>query len=161
VARLGLAFDMDVQAWSTNLTPERCAEIGVRHAGSLDAMLETSDAISIHLVLSERTRGMIGRAQLARMKPGAFLVNTSRGPIVDEAALIETLKSGRISAALDVFDEEPLPAEHPLRSLPNVLATPHLGYVTENCYRVFFEDAIEDILAWLEGRLVRPLNSLA
>jgi len=158
VARLGLAFDMEVQAWSANLSQQRCDEVGVQRATSLDALLASSDAVSIHLVLSERTRGLIGREQLARMKPGAFLVNTARGPIVGEAALIEALRKGALSAALDVFEHEPLPPGHPFRTLPNVLATPHLGYVTENCYRVFFEDALEDIRGWLAGTPVRQLN---
>lgn len=157
VARLGLAFDMEVQAWSTHLTAERCAEVGVQRADSLDALFESSDALSIHLVLSERTRGLVGLSQLARMRPGAFLVNTARGPIVDEQALIEVLQTGAISAALDVFDHEPLPLDHPFRRLPNVLATPHLGYVTESCYRVFFEEALEDIVGWLDGSPPRGL----
>jgi phosphoglycerate dehydrogenase-like enzyme len=161
VARVGLAFEMKVMAWSQNLTAERCAQIGVQQAGSLDELLRASDIVSLHLVLSERTRGMIGARELALMKPGAILINTSRGPLVDEAALIAALREKRIAAGLDVFDREPLPSDHPLRGLDNVVATPHLGYVTEETYRIFYGGVIEDIAAWLAGNPVRILKAPA
>jgi len=158
VARVGLAFDMKVSAWSQNLTPERCAELGVAHAGSLDDLLHTSDIVSIHLVLSDRTRGLIGGRELGLMQPTALLVNTSRGPIVDEAALIAALREKRITGAgIDVFDKEPLPVDHPFRSLDNVIATPHLGYVTEETYRIYYQEAVDDIAAWLAGKPVRVI----
>ncbi len=161
LAKFGLAFGMKVSAWSQNLTPERCAETGVEFAGSLENLLKRSDVISIHLVLSERTRALIGAKQFALMKPGAVLVNTSRGPIVDETALIDTLKNGKLAGVgLDVFDAEPLPNSHPLRGLPNVIGLPHLGYVTEETYRIFYGQAVEDIAAWLEGKSVRVLKSV-
>ena len=155
VARVGLAFDMDVVAWSTNLTPERCAEAGVGFA-TKDELLSTSDVVSIHLVLSERSRGLIGAAELALMKPTAVLVNTSRGPIVDEDALVAAVRAGTIAgAALDVFDREPLPLDHPLRNLPNTVLTPHVGYVTRETYEIFFGDIVDDIRAWRDGAPVR------
>lgn len=158
VARYGLAFDMQVSAWSRSLTAERAAEAGIGHAASLDALLADSDVVSLHLVLNDQTRGLIGARQLGLMKPRAVLVNTSRGPIVDEAALIAALQDGRIAgAALDVYDREPLPADHPLRRLDSLIATPHLGYVTENTYRIFYGQAVEDIAAWLDGAPVRVL----
>lgn len=156
VAVIGNAFGMRVTAWSQNLTDEKCAAAGVEYAGSLDNLLSASDVLTIHLILSKRTRGMLGEAQLRRMKPTALLVNTSRGPIVDEAALIATLRDKCIAGAcLDVFDREPLAADHPLRHLDNVLATPHLGYVTEESYKAFFRDVVADIAAWLEGAPTR------
>jgi len=159
VARVGLAFDMDVVAWSTNLTPERCAEVGVRYVDR-DELFATSDVVSIHLVLGPRSRGLVGRPELAAMKPTAVLVNTSRGPIVDEAALIDALRKGSIAgAALDVFDQEPLPRDHPLRTLPNTVLTPHIGYVTRQTYEIFYRDIVDDIRAWRDGspvRLVTP-----
>ncbi len=159
VARVGLAFDMEVAAWSHNLTREQAAGIGVRLAASKAELLETSDYVSIHLVLSGRTRGLLGRDDLRRMKPTACLVNTSRGPIVDEAALIDALTQGWIAGAgLDVFDVEPVPAASPFRSLPNVLATPHLGYVTEANYRVYYGEAAEDVAAFLDGSPIRVVN---
>ncbi len=158
VARYGRAFDMQVSAWSRSLTDARAAELGIERAATLDALLEAADVVSIHLVLTPQTRGLIGARELALMKPRAVLVNTSRGPIVDEAALLEALQSGRIGgAALDVFDTEPLPAGHPLRQAGNLIATPHLGYVTENTYRIFYGQAVEDIAAWLDGTPVRVL----
>lgn len=158
VARYGLAFGMDVVAWSQNLTPERAAAAGA-HPVSKDVLLETSDVVSIHLVLSERTRALLGAAEFARMKPGAILVNTSRGPIVDEAAMLAALKSGHLGhAALDVYDWEPLPAGHALRALQNVTLSPHLGYVSEDVFRGFYADAIEDIEAWLAGTPIRVMN---
>ena len=126
---------------------------------SKDVLLETSDVVSIHLVLSERTRGLLGAAEFARIKPGAILVNTSRGPIVDEAAMLAALKSGRLGhAALDVYDQEPLPAGHALRALDNVTLSPHLGYVSEDVFRTFYADALEDIEAWLDGAPIRVMN---
>jgi phosphoglycerate dehydrogenase-like enzyme len=158
VARVGLAFDMKVSAWSKNLTPARCAEVGVEHAGSLDELLRSSDIVTIHLVLSDRTRGLLGSRELGLMKPTALLINTSRGPIVDEAALIATLKERRIAGAgLDVFDREPLPPGHAFRTLDNVVATPHLGYVTEETYRICYGEAVENIAAWLAGKPVRVI----
>jgi phosphoglycerate dehydrogenase-like enzyme len=159
VARVGLAFEMKVAAWSKNLTAEKCAAAGVELAGSLDELLRTSDVVSIHVVLSDRTRGLLGARELGLMKPTAYLINTSRGPIVDEAALIAALRERRIAGAgLDVFAREPLPLDHPLRTLDNVVATPHLGYVSEDTYRVFYGEAAEDVLAWLAGKPVRVLN---
>jgi phosphoglycerate dehydrogenase-like enzyme len=158
VARVGLAFDMKVSAWSKNLTSERCAEIGVAHAGSLDELLRTSDIVTVHLVLSDRTRGLLGARELGLMKPTALLINTSRGPIVDEAALIAAMKERRIAGAgLDVFDREPLPPGHAFRTLDNVVATPHLGYVTEETYRICYGEAVENIAAWLAGKPIRVI----
>jgi len=146
-------------AWSPNLTPERCAEVGVGYV-TRDELFATSDVVSIHLVLGPRTRGLVGRAELAAMKPTAVLVNTSRGPIVDEAALIDALRNETIAGAgLDVFDQEPLPPDHPLRTLPNTVLTPHVGYVTRQTYEIFYRDIVEDIRAWRDGapiRLVTP-----
>lgn len=158
VARVGLAFDMDVVAWSQNLTEERAAALGVRLATSKAELLESSDVVSVHLVLSSRTRDLIGREDLRRMRPTAYLVNTSRGPIVDQAALVEALRSGWIAGAgLDVFDEEPVPLDSPLRSLPNVLGTPHLGYVSQSSYRAYYGEAVEDIRAFLDGTPIRVM----
>ena len=159
VARVGLAFGMDVVAWSQNLTRERAEAEGVRLAPSKADLFETSDYVSVHLVLSGRTRGLVGRDDLRRMKPAAYLINTSRGPIVDEAALVEALSQRWIAGAgLDVFDVEPLPASSPFRSLPNVIATPHLGYVTEANYRVYYGEAAEDVAAFLDGAPIRVVN---
>ena len=158
VAAVGKAFEMDVIAWSQNLTGERCAEVGVRQVG-FEELLTTGDVITIHTVLSDRTRGLIGAGELAKMKPTATLVNTSRGPIIEEAALITALKDGTIAGAgLDVYDVEPLPLDHPLRNLENTVITPHLGYVTDDNYRVYFGHAVEDIGAYLDGGPVRVLN---
>jgi phosphoglycerate dehydrogenase-like enzyme len=157
VARIGHAFGMRVIAWSQHLTPQRAAEHGAE-AVSRDELLEQSDVLTIHLKLSERSRGLIGAAELARMKPTALLVNTSRGPIVDEAALVAALRDGTIGgAALDVYDTEPLPAHHPLRSTPNTVLTPHIGYVTAATYEVFYGEALEDIAAWRGGEPLRVL----
>ncbi len=157
-ARYGKAFGMDVVAWSQNLTPEKAEAGGAKYV-SKDELLATSDFVSIHLALSDRTRGLIGAADLARMKKTAILVNTSRGPIVDEAALIAALKSRTIlHAGLDVYDKEPLPAGHPLTKLDNVTLIPHLGYVVEDSYRHFYKGTIEDIEAWLDGRPINLLN---
>jgi phosphoglycerate dehydrogenase-like enzyme len=158
VARIGHAFGMRVSAWSENLTEERAAEVGVRRAASKAELLATSDVVSIHLVLSDRSRGLLGAADLALLRPTAYLVNTSRGPIVDESALVEALRAGRLAGAgLDVFDVEPLPADHPFRTLPNVLALPHLGYVTQAGYEIFYREIVEDIAAYLAGAPVREL----
>jgi phosphoglycerate dehydrogenase-like enzyme len=159
VAAVGKAFGMSVLAWSQHLTAERAAQFGATLVGK-DELLSRSDIVTIHLVLSERTRGLIGARELGLMKPTAYLINTSRGPIVDENALIEALQRGSIAgAALDVFDEEPLPLDHPLRRLENTVITPHLGYVTVETYRIFFEQAVEDILAFLRGQPVRVLTA--
>lgn len=150
IARIGAAFGMDVIAWSQNLTPER-AQVASATPVSKEELFARSDVLSIHLVLSERTRGLVSGAEIAAMKPTAWLVNTSRGPIVDEEALISALRSQSIAgAALDVFDTEPLPAGHALRTLPNVLATPHIGYVAEDLYRTFYGDAAASIEKWLD-----------
>src|SRR5688572_24189400 len=158
VARLGSAFGMEVVAWSQNLTREKAAEAGAASL-SKDELLSTSDVVSLHLVLSDRTRGILGRDDLSRMKAGAILVNVSRGPLVDEAALLEALQGGRLAhAALDVYDREPLPAGHALRKLDNVTLSPHLGYVNEENYRVFHADTVENVAAWMAGRPIRVLN---
>jgi phosphoglycerate dehydrogenase-like enzyme len=160
VARIGQAFGMDVVAWSQNLTDERAAEVGVRRVDR-EELFATADVVTIHLLLSKRTRGLIGRDDLARMKPTAILVNTSRGPIVDEVALVDALWEGRLGGAgLDVFDQEPLPRDHPLRHVPRTVLTPHLGYVTRATYEVFYRDAVEDVAAFLAGTPVRALNQV-
>ncbi|MGO9361133.1 MAG: D-2-hydroxyacid dehydrogenase family protein [Xanthobacteraceae bacterium] len=157
VAAIGKALGMQVKAWSTNLTRETCDAAGVAYA-SKDELFATSDLITIHLVLSERSRGVIGRADLERMKPTSYLVNTARGPLVDEAALLEVLRERRIAGAgLDTFSLEPLPLDHPLRKLDNVVLTPHLGYVTAENYRRFYGDMVADIAAWLAGEPVRRI----
>ncbi|WP_217197456.1 D-2-hydroxyacid dehydrogenase family protein [Streptomyces buecherae] len=159
VARVGLAFGMDVVAWSQNLTPERAAEVGVAHAGTREELLSGSDFVSVHLALGDRTRGLLGAAELALMKPTGYLINTSRAAIVDQEALLAALRAGTIAgAAVDVFDEEPLPADHPLRTAPRLLATPHLGYVTRNNYRRYYGQAVEDIRAYLAGAPIRRLE---
>ena len=158
VARVGRAFEMEVLAWSQNLTAGRAAEVGATLTPK-DELLARSDFVSIHLVLGERTRGLIGARELSLMKRSAYLVNTSRGPIVDEAALIRALEHGTIAGAgLDVFDEEPLPLQHPFRRLSNIAITPHLGYVTEETYRVFYGQALEDVKAYLGGTPLRVLR---
>jgi phosphoglycerate dehydrogenase-like enzyme len=159
VARYGLAFGMEVLAWSRSNTPEKSQALGIGFAPTLDDLLRKADVASLHLVLNAETRGILGTRELGLMKKGALLVNTSRGPLVDEEALVAALRNGRLGGAgLDVFDQEPLPPGHPFRTLPNVVATPHLGYVTEENYRVYFNDAMEDIAAWRAGRPVRALN---
>ncbi len=158
VARIGQAFGMEIVAWSQNLTEARCREVGVALADK-DTLLRTSDVVTIHLLLSERTRGLIRAPDLALLKNGAFLVNTSRGPIVDEAALIDALERRAIAGVgLDVFDIEPLPADHPFRRLDNTVITPHLGYVSVENYRAYFPAMVEDILAWLDGEPIRVLE---
>ena len=151
VARIGLAFGMKVIAWSENLTEEKASAVGASLVDK-QTLFREADIVTVHLVLSRRTRGLIGAPELALMKPTARLVNTSRGPIVDEPALIEALKARRIAgAAVDVFETEPLPADHPFRKLDNVLATPHIGYVTDDLYRTFYGDAAASITKWLEA----------
>ena len=158
VARVGLAFGMEVAAWSQNLTEERAEAVGVRLAASKEDLLERSDVVSLHLVLSERTEGIVGAAELARMHTSAFLINTSRARLVDQNALVEALKSGQIAGAgLDVFETEPLSNDDIFRTLPNVLATPHLGYVTEANYTTYYREAVEDIQAFLAGAPMRTL----
>ena len=151
------ALNMTVLAWSENLTEEKAQAAGAALV-SKEVLLSHSDAISIHMVLSPRSRGLIGASDIARMKPGAILINTSRGPIVDEAALIEAVQSRRIVAALDVYDREPLPADHPLRHAPNTVLTPHLGYGVRETWAVFYGQSIENALAFLDGKPVRVTN---
>ncbi|HVG71522.1 MAG TPA: D-2-hydroxyacid dehydrogenase family protein [Vicinamibacterales bacterium] len=158
VARVGVAFGMRVLAWSENLTPDRARAAGAELVPSKRDLLEQSDVVSIHLVLSARTRGLLAADDLRRMKPTAYLVNTSRAPIVDGDALVRALREGWIAGAgLDVFEEEPPAADDPLRSLPNVLATPHLGYVSRDNYRTYYGEAVEDIAAFLKGTPIRML----
>ncbi len=158
VAAAGKVFGMDVVAWSQNLTAEKAAEAGASYLSKED-LLGTSDIVSLHLVLSDRTRGIIGAKELATMKPTAILVNVSRGPLVDEKAMLGALKSGRIAhAALDVYDREPLPADHPLRKMENVTLSPHLGYVNDENLRGFYGDALENIEAFLAGKPIRVIN---
>ncbi|MFF7946761.1 D-2-hydroxyacid dehydrogenase family protein [Streptomyces griseorubiginosus] len=158
VAQIGLAFGMRVSAWSQNLTQERADEVGVELAPSLQDLLATGDFVSVHLALGDRTRGLLGPAELALLKPTAHLINTSRAAIVDQDALLAALHEGRIAgAAVDVFDTEPLPADHPLRTAPRLLATPHLGYVTQANYATYYGQAVENIQAYLAGSPVRRL----
>jgi len=158
VAGYGRAFGMRVLAWSANLDPGHARELGVEPV-TLDDLLTRSDVVSVHLKLSDRTRGLLGARELDLIGPDGYLVNTSRGPIVDEAALVEALRTGRIAGAgLDVFDVEPLPADHPLRTAPRAVLTPHIGYVALDAYRVFYADAVEDVVAWLAGEPVRVLT---
>ncbi|MES4890259.1 D-2-hydroxyacid dehydrogenase family protein [Streptomyces sp. NPDC096012] len=158
VARVGLAFGMRVSAWSRHLTKERAAEIGVELAASKEELLASSDFVSVHLVLGDRTRGLVGAPELALMKPTAYLINTSRAAIVDQDALLDALHAGRIAGAgVDVFDIEPLPAAHPMRTAPRLLATPHLGYVSQANYTTYYRQAVEDIQAYLAGSPVRRL----
>lgn len=152
------AFGMEVIAWSQNLTEEAAASVGARRVEK-STLFECSDVVSIHLVLSERTRGLVGESELALMKPQAYLINTSRGPIVDETALITALEGERIAGAgLDVYDIEPLPSEHRLRQLPNVTLSPHLGYVTREMLGAFYSDTVESVVAWLDGTPIRIAN---
>jgi len=158
VAQFGQVFGMKVIAWSENLTAERAEQAGVTHV-SKQQLFEQADVLSVHLVLSERSRGLVDAQALGWMKPTALLVNTARGPIVDEAALIKALQKQHIAgAALDVFEQEPLPSMHPFRTLDNVLATPHVGYVSRQNYEQFFSQMIEDIQGWAAGEPVRLLN---
>ncbi|MFI5804665.1 D-2-hydroxyacid dehydrogenase family protein [Streptomyces sp. NPDC051561] len=162
VAAVGLAFGMDVCAWSQNLTKERADEVGVTLAASKQELLATSDFVSVHLALGDRTRGLIGADELALMRPTAYLVNTSRAAIVDQDALLAALRAGTLAgAATDVFDTEPLPADHPMRTAPRLLATPHLGYVSDANYRTYYGHAVEDIRAYLDGTPIRRLGGAA
>jgi len=158
VARVGVAFGMSVIAWSQNLTAERAAQCGAALVGK-DELCARSDILTIHVQLSARTRGLVGARELSLMKPTAYLVNTARGPIVDEGALVRALQNSAIAGAgLDVFDEEPLPADHPFTRLDNTVLMPHAGYVTEEQYRVRYRDTVEDVAAYLRGSPLRVLN---
>ncbi|MGO3022746.1 MAG: D-2-hydroxyacid dehydrogenase family protein [Brevibacterium sp.] len=158
VARVGAAFGMKVVAWSQNLDAERADGLGVRSV-SKDELFSTADVVTIHYKLSDRSRGLVGAAELEAMKPGSILVNTSRAGLIDTDALITVLEAGGIrGAGLDVHDEEPLPVDHRLRSTPRTVLTPHLGYVTEDTYRIFFTQAVEDIAAWIAGESIRVLG---
>ncbi len=157
MARYGQALGMKILAWSQNLTADKAQAAGAQLTEKA-ALLEQSDVVTLHVVLSDRTRGLLGSQDLARMKPGAVLVNSSRGPLVDEAALVSAVKSGRLIAALDVYGQEPLPSDHPLRGLPNTVLTPHLGYCTTEVYRQFYSESVENILAFLDGKPIRLLN---
>ena len=158
VAQIGKLFDMQVIAWSQNLTDDRAAEVGVKRV-SKEELFERSDFVSVHVVLSDRSRGLIGADDLARMKPTAYLINTARGPIVDEDALVDAVQKGAIAGAgLDVFGVEPLPADDPLRTLPNSVITPHVGGFVQENYELWYQGAVEDILAWLDGKPIRVLD---
>ena len=157
VARVGLAFGMKAIAWSQNLTADKAAEQGVERVEK-DELFRRSDILSVHLVLSDRSRGLVGAREIGLMKPTAILVNTSRGPICDTAAVIEALKGGRLAyAGFDVYDQEPLPLNHPLRTAPNVILTPHIGYVTEENYRSSYPQIVENILGYLDGKPIRVI----
>lgn len=156
MAKIAKAFEMDVIAWSQNLTQERADEVGVRLVDK-ETLFAESDVVTIHLILSERSRKIIGAQEISLMKPGAILVNTSRGPLVDEAAMLAALDEGRIRAGLDVYDIEPLPVDHPMRTAPNCVLSPHLGYVTQETYDKFYIDIVENILAWRQGQPLRVL----
>ena len=157
-AKVGLAFGMDVIAWSQNLTDERCTEVGVRRV-TKEELFSTADVITVHMILSERSTGLVGATEFAQMKPSAFLVNTSRGPIVDETALIEALELQRIAGAgIDVYDVEPLPADHALRGFDNAVLTGHTGYVISELYDKVYGQSVENVRAWLDGAPVRLLN---
>jgi phosphoglycerate dehydrogenase-like enzyme len=158
VAAVGNALNMKVIAWSQNLTGQRASECHARRVEK-DELFRQSDVLSIHLILSDRTRGIVGARELNMMKPTAYLVNTSRGPLVDEEALLQVMREKRIAgAAIDVYGMEPLPADHPMRKLDNVLLTPHLGYVSAENLAKMYQDAIEDIAAFLDGKPVRVLK---
>jgi phosphoglycerate dehydrogenase-like enzyme len=161
MARIATAFGMSVIAWQPRNPEKACKAAAVECAASLNDLLQRADIVTIHMVLADSTRGMIGAQELARMKPTAMLVNTARGPLVDEEALVRALKENRIAgAALDVYGAEPLPDNHPFRTLSNVVATPHLGYVTRENYQVFYGGAVEDIQGWLNGAPVRALPEM-
>jgi phosphoglycerate dehydrogenase-like enzyme len=158
VSKLAQAFGMNVIAWSPNLTPERCKEAGVGYA-TKEELFSTADIITVHVVLGPRSRGLVGAEDLARMKPTSYLVNTARGPIVDEMALLKTLQERKIAgAAIDVFSVEPLPVDHPFRRLDNIVLTPHLGYVTAESFRNHYSQMVEGIDAWLKGDILRKLG---
>ena len=157
VSTIAKTFGMNVIAWSPNLTAERCKEVGVTYA-TKEELFSTADIITIHMVLSDRSRGLVGAAELGRMKPTSFLVNSARGPIVDEMALLETLKARKIAgAAVDVFSVEPLPVDHPFRKLDNLVLTPHLGYVTQETFTAHYTQMVEGIDGWFKGEPVRKL----
>jgi D-3-phosphoglycerate dehydrogenase len=157
VAAVGKAFGMKTIAWSQNLTPERAKELNVGYA-TKEELFATADFVTIHYQLSERSRGLITAADIGRMKNSAYLINTARAPIVDQAALLKALQEKKIAGAgLDVFETEPLPSDHPYRKLDNVVLTPHLGYVSEQNYRKYFPDIVENIRAWLDGKPVRVI----
>src|SRR5262249_42407486 len=157
VARVGLAFGMQAIAWSQNLTPEKAAAQGVEYVEK-DELFRRADILSVHLVLSPRSRGIVGRREIGLMKPSAILVNTSRGPIVDTEAVIDALKAGRLAyAGFDVYDKEPLPIDHPLRQAPNVILTPHIGYVTDENYRSSYPQIVENVVAFLDGNPIRVI----
>lgn len=158
MARIGAAFGMEALAWSRNLDPAAAREAGAEPVEKL-ALFERADVVSVHYRLSERSRGLVGAAEIGAMKPSAYLVNTSRGPLVDTDALVAALERGAIAGAgIDVYDTEPLPADHPLRRAPRTVLTPHLGYVTEDTYEIFFSDAVEDVLAYMAGAPVRVIE---
>jgi phosphoglycerate dehydrogenase-like enzyme len=157
VAKVGQALGMKVIAWSTNLTAEAAAAVGATRVEKQELFAQ-ADVVTLHLILSDRSRGIVGAAELAAMKPGAMLVNTSRGPLVDQPALLEALHAGRIRAGIDVYDIEPLPADHPLLKAPNTVLTPHLGYVTEENYRAYFQGAVEAIEAFQAGAPIRVIT---
>jgi phosphoglycerate dehydrogenase-like enzyme len=158
MARYGLALDMNVLAWSPNLTEDKARQGGARLVGKSELM-SASDAISIHMVLSPRSRGIIGAEDIGRMKPGAIVINTSRGPLIDETALVAAAKEGRIVAALDVYDKEPLPENHPLRGLRHTVLTPHLGYGVAETWADFYPRSIEDAVAFLDGKPIRVVSA--
>jgi phosphoglycerate dehydrogenase-like enzyme len=157
MAQYARALGMSVLAWSQNLTDERAAEAGATRVEKGE-LFARADVVSLHVVLSDRTRGIVGAAEIGAMKPGAILVNTSRGPLVQDAPLFEALRAGRIFAALDVYDVEPLPADHPLRTMQNTVLTPHLGYVTRDAMAGFYAQCAENIVAWLDGKPIRVMN---
>lgn len=157
VAQVGRAFGMKVIAWSQNLTAEKAAAAGADLV-TKEELFARADVVTLHVILSDRSRGIVGPADIARMKPGALLVNTSRGPLVDQPALLAALREGRIRAGLDVFEEEPLPADHPILSCPGTVLTPHLGYVSTQAYAAYFEGAVEAIEAYLKGSPIRELT---
>jgi phosphoglycerate dehydrogenase-like enzyme len=160
VSEVGRAFRMKVVAWSQNITPERAQAAGVDYAASKEEVLRQADIVSIHIPLTPKSRGLIGAAELGLMKPTALLINTSRGPIVDEAALLTALRESKIAGAgLDVYDIEPLPLAHPLRKLDNVVLTPHLGYASQQNYRAYFAGVVDDIRGFLDGKPVRVLTA--
>lgn len=160
VSNVAKAFGMKVIAWSPNLTAEKCKEAGVDFAGSKEGLLRNADIVTIHVQLGDRSRGLLGEKDIALMKPTAYLINTSRGPIVDEKALIAALKAGRIAGAgIDVFDVEPLPADHPFRKLDNVVLTPHLGYVSVQNYQIYFPDIVANIRNFIDGKPIKAITA--
>jgi phosphoglycerate dehydrogenase-like enzyme len=160
VASYGRALGMHVLAWSQNLTDGRAKEVGVTKV-TKDELLAGADVVTLHLVLSDRSRGIVGAADIAKMKPGALLVNTSRGPLIDTDALVAALRAGKIRAAIDVYDREPLPPGHPLQTAPNTVLSPHLGYVTADGMTEFYHLLIENVLAWIAGKPIRVVNAEA